>query len=497
MAKDNFFRNSFILTASNITTGLLGFAFSIYLSKILGAEGIGLYNLIMPIYNLFICLMTAGVVAALSKVSAVYYERRETNNLTKTINSVALFNIVWALLIGVIVFFLAPLIGKYGVNDVRTINAIKVTCPAMVFISLSNILKGYFLGVSKIKVPALVDIFEKGMRIITISLLVYAFSTENLTTLVTLAYVSLAIGELQSLILLFFYYRRCVSKLPKSNIPADGRAQLLFNVLVISLPLCINGFLNNIFSTLSTLIVPRRLIVAGFSYSEALSLIGKYTGMAVTLIGIPLIVVGSINSLLIPDLSQSLSRGDNYFASIRIRKVMKIAFLLGLSTTIICSLIPYELGNLFYGRDDLGGYIFMASLSAPIFFTSSTMFGILNGLNKQGAIVRNSLIIAFIDLICLFIFTSIPSINIYGYSLTLFITSSISLIINLDQVKKEINVDISLINVIIFILLSILTFLILNIFIKKFLFPLNTIEILLVILITFIIFIYYSKFGES
>lgn len=497
LAKDNFFRNSFILTASNMTTGLLGFAFSIYLSKTLGAEGIGLYNLVMPVYNLFICLMTAGIVAALSKVSSVYYERREINNLTKTINSIAIFNIIWSILIGVIVFFAAPLIGKYGIKDVRTINAIKVTCPAMVFISLSNILKGYFLGLSKIKIPALIDIFEKAMRIVTISFLVYAFSTNNLTTLVTLAYVSLAIGELQSLILLFFYYRRCVSKLPKSNKKADSRPQLLFNVLVISLPLCLNGFLNNIFSTLSTLIVPRRLIVAGFSYSEALAIIGKYTGMACTLIALPLIVVGSINSLLIPDLSQSLSRGDNYFAALRIRKVMKIAFLLGLSTTIICSLIPYELGNLFYSRNDLGNYIFTASLSAPIFFTSSTMFGILNGLNKQGIILRNSLIIAFIDLICLFIFTSIPSINIYGYSLSLFITSSVSLLINFYEVKKEINVDISLINIIIFALLALLTFMILNIIIKKFLFPLNTVEILLVVATTFLIFTYYSSFGET
>lgn len=485
-----------MLTASNITTGLLGFAFSIYLSKILGAEGIGLYNIIMPIYNLFICLMTAGIVAALSKVSAVYSERNETNNLTKTINSVALFNIIWALLIGVLVFFLAPLISKYGINDIRTINAIKVTCPAMVFISLSNILKGYFLGVSKIKVPALIDIFEKGMRIITITILVYAFSTNNLTTLVTLAYVSLAIGEFQSLVLLFIYYRRCIKKLPKSNVKADGRAQLLFNVLIISLPLCINGFLSNIFATLSTLIVPRRLLVAGFSYVEALSLIGKYTGMAVTLIGIPLIVVNSINSLLIPDLSQSLSRGDSYEASVRIKKVMKISFLLGLSTTVICSLIPYELGNLFYSRNDLGSFIFMASLAAPIFFTSSIMFGVLNGLNKQGIIVRNSLIIALIEVICLFIFTSIPNINIYGYSITLFITSSFSILLNLHEVKKEIRIDISLTNVVIFILLSILTFLILNIFIKRFLYPLNTLETLFVILITFLIFIYYSKFGE-
>lgn len=496
MAKDNFFKNSFLLTTSNITTGLLSFAFSIYLSKILGAEGIGLYNIIMPIYNLFICLMTAGIVAALSKISAVYYEKNQTNNLTKTINTVAVFNIIWSIIIGVTVFSLAPLIGKYGINDARTINAIRVTCPAMIFISLSNILKGYFLGVSKIVVPAIVDIFEKGMRIITITLLVYSFASDNLSTLVTLAYISLAIGELQSLILLFIYYRKCVSKLPKSNIRSDGRAQLLFNVLVVSLPLCLNGFLNNIFATLSTLVVPRRLMVAGFSYPEALALIGKYTGMAVTLIGIPLIVVGSINTLLIPDLSQSFSRGDNYEASIRIKKVMKIAFLLGLSTTVICSLIPYELGNLFYGRDDLGSFIFVASLSAPIFFTSSTMFGILNGLNKQGIIVRNSLIIAVLELGCLFVFTSIPKINVYGYSLNLFITSSVSLIINLYEVKKHVNVKFSLTNIIIFILLSVLTFLVLNIFIKSVLYPLGTLEILAIVAITFIIFIYYSQFGE-
>lgn len=497
LAKDNFFRNSILLTASNITTGLLGFAFSIYLSKVLGAEGIGLYNLVMPIYNLFICLMTAGVVAALSKVSAVYSEKGESNNLTKTVNSVAIFNIIWAIFIGILVFFLAPIIGEHGVNDIRTINAIKVTCPAMIFIALSNILKGYFLGTSKIKVPALIDIFEKAMRIVTITLLVYAFSTENLTTLVTLAYVSLAIGELQSLILLFIYYRRCVSKLPVSKKPAESRAQLLFNVLIISLPLCINGFLNNIFSTVSTLIVPRRLIRAGFAYNEALAMIGKYTGMAMTLIGIPLIVVGSINTLLIPDLSQTLSKGQSYDASIRIHKVMKIAFLLGLSTTVICSLIPKDLGSLFYGRSDLGGYIFMASISAPIFFTASTMFGILNGLNKQGVIVRNSLIIAFLDLICLSIFTSIKSINIYGYSITLLITSICSLIINLHEVKKAVYLNISLTNVIIFILLAILTFLALNIFIKTVLFPLNTLDILIVIFITFLLFIYYSKFGEA
>lgn len=498
MKQDNFFRNSFLLTASNIATGILGFIFSIYLSKVLGAEGMGLYNLVLPIYHLVICLMTSGIVAAISKVAAVYHNSGEHENLTKTIKTVSVFNIIWAIIIGIFVFFFAPIIAKFGVHDIRTINAIRVACPAMVFISLSNILKGYFLGTSKIKIPALIDIFEKAMRLVTIFLLLYTFKTNNLAMLVTLAYVSLAIGELQSLIFLFFYYKKCTNKLPyRPNIKTESRMQLLFNVLVISFPLCVNGFLNGIFSTLSTWVVPRRLMVAGFDYNQALGMIGKYTGMAMTLIGIPLIVVGTINTLLIPDLSQTLSQGRNYDAAMRIKKVLKIAFLLGLATTVICNLVPQNLGEIFYSRNDLGGYIKMASLSAPIYFSSVTMFGILNGLNKQGIIVRNSLIVASIELISLFIFTSIPQINVYGFSITLFISSIVCLTINLYEVDKCLKINISIVDVIIFALISILLYLLINLFINVTKITLNTFTTLSIVAIVFAIYTYLSKFGSD
>ena len=495
MRKDNFAKNSFLLTASNITTGILGFIFSIYLSKTLGSVGMGLYSLIMPIYNLFICLMTAGIIAAISQISAVYTAKGEMNNLTKTVRSVAFFNIIWAVIIGIIVFFLAPFISKYGVNDIRTVNAIRVTCPAMVFIALSNILKGYFFGVSKIAIPSFIDILEKAMRIITIGLLVFMFNATTLTSLVTLAYISLAIGELQSLLLLYIYYRYVCGTTPKTSEKPERRSQLLFNVLIISLPLCINGFLGNIFGTISTLIVPHRLVAAGFESSVALGMIGKFTGMAFAIIGFPMIVIGSINSLIIPDLSQTLSRGEYYNASIRIKKVLKIAFLLGLATTIICNIIPDSLGIMFFSRDDLGQYIRIGSLCAPIFFTASCTFGILNGLNKQGVILRNCLITAALELVCLYIFIGIPSINILGYALTLFITSTVTLIINMYEVKKHLELNLSKYNIAIFSLLAILTFLFLNIISKTILSDLFIIKNLIIILGTFAIFAVLSFFG--
>ncbi|WP_459480857.1 stage V sporulation protein B [Clostridium saccharoperbutylacetonicum] len=497
MPNDNFLKNSFLLIASNITTGILGFIFSIYLSKVLGAEGMGLYNLVMPIYNLFICLMTAGIVASISKITAVYNQKGEHQNIVKTIRIVSLFNISWAFLIGIIVFLSAPVIGKYGVNDVRTISAIKVICPAMVCIAISNILKGYFYGTSKITVPAIIDIFEKAMRILTVSLLIFLTKAQTLESMVTLATVALCIGEFQSLFFLYIYYKYSIKKMPLSKERTESRVQLLFDVIVIALPLCINGFLTNILGTLSTLIVPRRLLAAGFNYPTALSMIGKYTGMALSVIMIPLIIVTTINTLLIPDLSQSLVLGKQYEASVRIKKVLKVAFLLGIATSIICNVIPNSLGEMFYSRSDLGQYIRFASLTSPIFFPAVTMFGILNGLNRQGIILRNSLIEAIIELICLFIFTGIPSINIFGYSITMLIACTIGFILNLHEVKKHINLNLNKSNIIIYLMLGFLTFLIINIFSKHIYTHSLIINNFIIMGLVFSIFVYLGTFGEN
>ena len=495
LEKDNFFKNSFFLTASNITTGLLGFIFSIYLSKIIGPEGLGLYGLIMPIYNLFICLMTAGIIAAISQRAAIYSTNKQYNNLFNTLKSVALFNIAWAIFIGILVFFIAPYISKYGIKDIRTLTAIRVTCPAMVFIAISNILKGFFYGTSRIVVPAFIDILEKAMRILTLALLIFMFKATTITSLVTLAYVCLALGELQSLLLLYCYYRKIKRELPITYDKSERKSQLLFNVLVISIPLSINGFLGNAFYTVSTLVVPRRLMIAGFEYTDALALIGKFCAMSLTIVTFPMIVIGSINMLLVPDLSQTMSQGQFYNAALRIKKVLKIAFLLGIATTIICFLIPDSLGQMFYDRSDLGSYIKAAAISAPIYFTANTMFGILNGLNRQGIILRNSIFISAIELLCLYFLTSIPSINIYSYAITIFITSCTSLVINLYEINKHIELNLSFTNIIIFLLVSILVFLMLKIFTVQLLDDLFISKNLIIILITYSLFAYLSTFG--
>ncbi|MGL4451682.1 MAG: stage V sporulation protein B [Sarcina sp.] len=463
MSKDNFYKNSFLLTTSNLATGVLGFIFSIYISKILGPEGMGLFGLVMPIYNLFISLMTAGIVASISKFTAIYSARNEFNNIFKSMKTVAKFNFVWAFAIGILVFFLSPKIGSWWVRDPRTVKAIMVTCPAMICIALSNILKGYFYGTSRIKIPAIIDILEKGIRIVILFLLLLMFKATSLETLVMLAYIAICLGEFQSLLLLYGYFKYATKHIPKSNLNTKSNKVLLKDILSTSIPLCLNGFLISTFSTISTLIVPRRLMLAGLEYSEALAIIGRYSGMALTIVTFPLIIIGSLNTLLIPDLSQSISKSDYSSAIRRIKNVLKVSFVIGICTTILCQCIPNSLGMIFFDRDDLGLYIKIASISMPILFAANTMFGILNGLDKPKIILKNTIIIEIVEISLLFILTAIPSINILGFAITMFIVSILTLFINLYEVYKLINIDISWPNIIIYSLSGVLAFYILKI----------------------------------
>ena len=463
MIKDNFYRDSMILTVSNLTGGILRFMFSILLSKKLGAEGMGLYSLVMPIYDLFICLICGGMVTAISKEASSYYGVNDFCNLEKSVHTTLVFDFVWATLITLLVFAFAPFISTYIIKDQRTLYSLWVICPALIFVALSSIYKGYFYGISNVKVPAIIDIVEKTVRMAIILGIINFFALKNVTATVTATYISLSIGELISFILLYIYYKKSKNKFKGSIKKAEGRAQLLFNVLVVSFPLCLNGFLTTAISALSTLIVPRRLVYAGIEYSEVLSLIGKFSGMAMSIVFFPFIIVMSMATILTPDISKSISKKDYNALDNRVAEVIKISCLLGISTMIICLCSGDSLGKLFFDRYDLGVYIRLVAISAPFMYMAGSTFGILNGLGKQKSLLVNSVITSVLQLILLYVLLGIPNINILGYGITLFISSILSFVLNIIVIKKSCYIKFSSIEILTDICLSIFLYFILKI----------------------------------
>ncbi len=437
MGLDKFYKNSAILTFSNLITGFIGFAFSIILSKKLGAEGLGLYGLIMPVYSLLLCLTTDGLITATSRTCAVYSSKKDYRNLHRTVKVTICFMGMWSICVALLVFVNASNISAFLIKDSRATEALKIICPALVFIPMSAIFKGFFYGFEKFTIPAGIDILEKCIRVTILLATLYILSVKNVKGAVTTAYFALAVGEAISLIMLFTAFRLFSRKLVPVKTKIKNPLQLLVDILVISCPLCVNGFLTSILGTASTLILPRRLISTGMSYDSALELIGKFIGMSFTTVNLPFIIVGSMMTVMIPDMSLSLSKKDLWSTGKRISQVLRISYLVGLGTLIVSICIPKELGMLFYGRNDLGNMIMVAGICNFISFVSSASFGILNGLGKQNVNLRNSIIVSVEGLLLVFILTGIPALNIYGFGISMAITSMTALVLNMYEICKN------------------------------------------------------------
>lgn len=460
---DDFYKDTLILTISNLATGILRFVFSIILSNKLGPEGLGLYSLIMPIYDLFCCVVCGGIIIAVSRKTAMLAVDCDFSNINKLLKITIIFNTFWSIFIALLVFLNSNILSSILIRDNRTIYCIELISPALVFVALGSILKGYFYGISKAKIPAYIDIIEKGIRIVVVIAIINILVLKDITKTVTAVYAALTVGEFISLLMLYAAYLLYKTKYRGKNSPSEGSGQLLFDILSVSIPLCVNGFLSSILNTASTLIVPRRLVAAGIEYDKALALIGKFTGMAMNITFFSIIIVMSMSTVLVPDISKNLSLKNHYALEQRINEVIRISFYIGISTMIICLCIPGNLGKLFYNRSDLSAFIVTTALCAPITYAAASTYSILSGLGMQTKILFNSLLVSVEELVLLYILTGIPSINIYGFAITLLVTGITSYILNMHEIKKLCHMDFSMTSFFIDILLSTLIFLFLGI----------------------------------
>ena len=329
MGLDKFYKNSAILTMSNLITGFIGFAFSIILSKKLGAEGLGLYGLIMPVYSLLLCLTADGLITAVSKTCAVYNSKKDYRNLHRTIKVALYFIGMWSIAVALLVFINASNISNLFIKDSRAADAIRIICPALIFVPMSAIFKGFFYGFEKFTIPAGIDILEKCIRVTILLAAMAILTVKSIKGAVTTAYLALAVGEAISMIMLFVSFKLFSRKLVPVKARVKNPLQLLVDILIISCPLSLNGFLTSILNTASTLILPRRLISSGMNYDTALEMIGKFIGMSLTTVNLPFIIVGSMMTVMIPDMSLSLSKKDSWSTENRIYQVLRYHFWLG------------------------------------------------------------------------------------------------------------------------------------------------------------------------
>lgn len=383
MKKLLFVKNVLILTLTAILLRGMGIVFRIYISNKIGAEGMGLHQLIFSVYTLASALASSGISIVATRL--ISEKGHGKNSARKIMHRAFVLGGFFGFLACALLFFGADTIANCWLCDARAALSLKILSLGLPFMSLSSCLKGYFLARRKAGVTSGSQIFEQLLRTGIVALLFCAIDTSDLTFACAAVVCGNAVSEAGALAYIYIGYRRDIRKLPVRD---RAPSRILRSLIGILLPVAFSSYLNTGLHTIENVTVPDALARCTLSRELALSQFGMLKGMALPLLFFPASFFGALSTLLIPEISDSRERGS--MSSLR-NAVSYTMLLTSVSSILIGGIFAVcgdTIARLVYNSPDVGIYLKVLGSIVPFMYAESITTGILNGLDCQQAILR-------------------------------------------------------------------------------------------------------------
>lgn len=437
MAKKTFITGAIILIVAGFISRIIGFLYRIYLSNLIGAEGMGLYHLIVPIYTLVILTLTSGISIAVSKMTAEEAAKGHYINI-KRISKVALILVLTgSIIISAFLYYNINFIVNSILKDNRTYFSVLVMIPCIPLIAAASAYKGYFYGIQEVVPTAVSQIIEQLVKIGIVMALAASFLKAGLEYACALATLSMACGEMSNLIVLAVYYKykKYVHIIPDSHKGLIRKRKLFINILGCAAPISINRLIISIMSAVEVILIPRRLLEGGLNYIQSMEQYGKLMGMAMPLIFFPALVTTSLATTLVPAISESISLKNFSRVNYRISKSIQITMVVGFVFMALFACYPDKISDMIYPGQKVGNTLYLLSFTCIFMYLQQILMGVMNGLGKQGLLLVNSIIGSAIRIACVYFI--IPKYGIPAYIAGIIVSSLIVCLLNLITIVRS------------------------------------------------------------
>lgn len=454
--KQTIIRGTIILTITGFLSRFMGFFYRIFLSRTFGEEGVGLYQLIFPVYALCYSLTTAGIETAISRTVArkvsLGKEREAREFLLAGISLSFMLACICMIAMQKNAAFLASqILGDERCVPLLTILSYTVPCSA-----IHSCICGYCYGLKQTSIPASAQLIEQITRISGVYLLYRLLIKNQGNAPITIAVCGLVIGEFFSAlytlsILPGFLKGRHITQVFRrhSSSGASGgqtipymTAGILYRrlkeLLPLSIPLTANRVLINLLQSIEAISIPGRLQRFGLDTSEALSLYGVLNGMALPCILFPSAVTSSISIMLMPTVAEIQASEDRNEMLDIIKKVTGACFTLGLFCCLVFLLFGSWIGITLFGSRTAGKFILTLAWICPFLYTNSALSSVINGLGKTSSTL-------FVNTFSLLIriagvFYAIPLFGIQGYLWGLLVSQLAATLLSVFIIYKSIRI---------------------------------------------------------
>lgn len=442
MKTQSIIKGALILTTANIITRVLGFVYRVYMSNVIGAEGMGLYQLIVPIYMLVWSISSSGFTTTISKLTAQENAKKEYGNIGRILKQSMAASFLISVFLAVVVYIFSNNIAVSILKDSRAQVPLKVISLCFPFMAAGSCIRGCFLGMRQSNVPAASQVIEQLARMSVIFLLAKSFIPRGIEAAATAAILGTCAGEIISFLYVLFSYRLFKTKNRLNKKPVISPIKSLIMIMTMALPLTANRVTGSLLSTVENIMIPEKLKAYGMTSVEAISSYGQLTGMAMPLLMFPSSLLTAISVSLVPAVSEAIAKRNTSSISKTLTKSMLFTLITGIGTAGLFVTFSDEIGLMIYNEVEIGPLLFQMGFICPFLYCQVTLSGILNGLGEQMFIFRNSLISSAINIF--FIFFLIPVYGIYAFTAGMFVSMMTVSLLAISKIitKTELAVDI-------------------------------------------------------
>ncbi|MDU6985350.1 MAG: polysaccharide biosynthesis protein [Terrisporobacter othiniensis] len=434
----NLVLSTIILFISNLIVRILGFLYKIFLSRVMGDIGLGIYHMVFNFLMICIALTTTGIPTALSCLVAKESALKNKKDANIFFISTLYISFFISLLISLFVSFNSTYLSFKLLHDKYLNLFILSICPAIVIITISNVLRGYFYGIKKVMVPAVGQVIEQITRILFVFLLTMYISDKAMICYVTL--LGISIGEATNVIYMSICLYKESSLYNNFTIRLKDFYYSSMETLKMALPITCNRMSSVVLQSVSSMIVPSRLVLSGISYTQSIGLYGVICGMVMPFIYLPFTIGSALVVNLIPSISQEVAL--NKIKNVKIK--IYYAVILTVGVGIISSLFFYFFGEelcLIVFNNKTAGIYLKTMFLAPLFLSlNQTLSGILHSIRKEVISSINTIVGMIIQVIAIYFLLPIPSLNMYAYiyaiTATAIFTTILHSIVLIKALKK-------------------------------------------------------------
>lgn len=442
MNKDSFIYGSIIMLFMNIIIRIIAFSYEVFLSRLLGAEGVGLYQIAMSTIMTFLMITISGIPTSVTRLTAEHNSRNDYATIEAIYRYTILFNFIISLILCSILFVLADFISINIFKNKDMLIGTYLLAPGIILISISHVIRGYYYGLKNIMTPSIGEICEQSTRFIIVIFLLYYLKPTNPATGAVITILGISIGEIFNIL----WTTSSKKRIYKYKLKRIGSIKILPKVLLYALPLSITGFVNIILRFSNIILIPNRLMASGYSNSEAIATLGRITGMAIPLLSLPYVVTFALVTNLIPNLTEKKALNKNREIEADILLSLKMTFLVSIPLTVLYITLSKSIAIFLYNDLYVAEIIRIMGFGTILMAVEHVYTGMLYGLNKNITIMINNIVGMIIRIVITYVLVGNPQYGLNGFYIAFYLSDITITLLNILTLRSIVKIKVNYID---------------------------------------------------